>query len=225
MGDAGWAMEGAVGSEFKVDATYLSPHVNMASRMMSACKQFGVTILLSQAIEELFSEECRQKLRHIDTVTVKGSAIKQKIFTYDARELGVDFFLFGHKDEEADIESELYSPQIWETDQDVTSMRQHVSDEFMQVFDSGRNLYLAGKWEEAIEQLKRADNIMIETVISGGYIAYDADEFEYMVTAEQKEELLKNIGDGPSRTLIAFMERRGGVAPINWDGYRPLTSK
>ena len=27
---AGWAIEGAVGSLQKVDATYLSPHVNMA---------------------------------------------------------------------------------------------------------------------------------------------------------------------------------------------------
>jgi class 3 adenylate cyclase len=28
---AGWAIEGAVGSLQKVDATYLSPHVNMAA--------------------------------------------------------------------------------------------------------------------------------------------------------------------------------------------------
>ena len=36
--DAGWAVEGAVGSEYKIDATYLSPHVNMASRMASAVR-------------------------------------------------------------------------------------------------------------------------------------------------------------------------------------------
>ena len=30
---AGWAIEGAVGSIHKVDATYLSPHVNMAARL------------------------------------------------------------------------------------------------------------------------------------------------------------------------------------------------
>jgi class 3 adenylate cyclase len=30
---AGWAIEGAVGSTYKVDATYLSPHVNMAARL------------------------------------------------------------------------------------------------------------------------------------------------------------------------------------------------
>ena len=70
---AGWAVKGAVGSSYKIDATYLSPTVNMASRMMSACKQYRLAILLSQAVEELLSKECRSKLRHVDTVYVKGS--------------------------------------------------------------------------------------------------------------------------------------------------------
>ena len=29
----GWAIEGAIGSQFKIDASYLSPNVNMASRL------------------------------------------------------------------------------------------------------------------------------------------------------------------------------------------------
>merc|ERR1719424_808140 len=37
---AGWAVEGALGSEFKIDATYLSPDVNLASRLESANYQF-----------------------------------------------------------------------------------------------------------------------------------------------------------------------------------------
>ena len=34
----GWAIEGAIGSEFKIDASYLSPNVNMASRLEAATK-------------------------------------------------------------------------------------------------------------------------------------------------------------------------------------------
>jgi len=34
----GWAIEGAIGSDFKIDASYLSPHVNMASRLEAATK-------------------------------------------------------------------------------------------------------------------------------------------------------------------------------------------
>ena len=36
------------GSEYKVDASYLSPNVNMASRLEAATKQYGVPLLLSQ---------------------------------------------------------------------------------------------------------------------------------------------------------------------------------
>jgi class 3 adenylate cyclase len=44
---SGWAIEGAIGSFYKIDASYLSPNVNMASRLEAATKQFGVPLLLS----------------------------------------------------------------------------------------------------------------------------------------------------------------------------------
>lgn len=47
----GWAIEGAIGSEYKIDASYLSPNVNMASRLEAATKQFGTTILLSEVCD------------------------------------------------------------------------------------------------------------------------------------------------------------------------------
>jgi len=34
----GWGIEGAIGSHFKIDASYLSPEVNMASRLEGATK-------------------------------------------------------------------------------------------------------------------------------------------------------------------------------------------
>lgn len=50
---AGWAIEGAVGSLQKVDATYLSPHVNMAARMEAASRQFGLAILMTERFFEV----------------------------------------------------------------------------------------------------------------------------------------------------------------------------
>ena len=50
---AGWAIEGAVGSSQKVDATYLSPHVNMAARMEAASRQFNVAILMTEKFFEV----------------------------------------------------------------------------------------------------------------------------------------------------------------------------
>ena len=228
--DAGWAVEGAVGSEYKIDATYLSPHVNMASRMMSATKQYGVTILLSKAVEELLSRTCRKKLRHLDTVYVKGSKVKQDIFTYDARHKGVDFFLMERTPEQSDVDAESYTHNIWEHDQDLRAMRQHVSDEFMELFNLAVKQYLAGEWKEAYKNFELADNTMIETVLQDGYLELDLDELEGRIfnkddTCEDIERVRQELGDGASRVLMAYMERRNLTPPADWNAVRQLYSK
>mmetsp|Transcript_3670 Transcript_3670/g.4918 ORF Transcript_3670/g.4918 Transcript_3670/m.4918 type:complete len:841 (+) Transcript_3670:546-3068(+) len=79
----GWAIEGAIGSEYKVDASYLSPNVNMAARLEAATKQFGTPLLLSQDFVSIMSAPTREKCRKIDRVTVKGSTQPMGLFTYD----------------------------------------------------------------------------------------------------------------------------------------------
>jgi len=229
--DAGWAVEGAVGSEYKIDATYLSPYVNMASRMMSACKQYGLTILMSQSVEELLSEPAREKLRHIDTVFVKGSTAKQRIFTYDSRYKGLNFFLYEKSPELEDFDSSNYTPDIWNTDQDLLNMRKHINPEFEELYATGRDMYLIGSnWPRAIEILKEANRIMLENVVEEGmYESEDSSWVEQMLDSSiQNSQILRlrqSLGDGPCQSLISFMEKEGGVAPVNWKRVRHLTSK
>merc|ERR1719447_1214748 len=64
----GWAIEGAIGSEFKIDASYLSPNVNVASRLEAATEQLGVWILISHFMINLCSPEFAQLCRLIDHV-------------------------------------------------------------------------------------------------------------------------------------------------------------
>mmetsp|Transcript_3027 Transcript_3027/g.6747 ORF Transcript_3027/g.6747 Transcript_3027/m.6747 type:complete len:703 (+) Transcript_3027:449-2557(+) len=226
--DAGWAVEGAVGSSYKIDATYLSPHVNMASRMCSATKQYGVYFLLSQAVQRLLSENAQEKLRHVDTVTVKGSSVQQKIFTYDAQ-VREDFFLYSRSASQADMDADRYSPAIWNIDQDLLAMRNHICDEFMDAFNRGRDEYLAGNWPEAIDWLKSADKIMYERALDEGYSTeiYN-EEFKSLANWDDNDDAAEQriiLGDGPCQRLIAYMKELGGVAPSGWKGYRPLTSK
>ena len=231
--DAGWAVEGAVGSEYKIDATYLSPHVNMASRMMSASKQYDSTILLSKAVEKLLSKNCRKKLRHLDTVYVKGSHIKQSIYTYDARFRGVDFFLLERTPKQADKEAENCTSSIWNRDQDVLAMRQHITQDFLDTYHFAVKQYLGGKWSEAYKTFKKADNIMIRTVVEEGYIEIidmDQDDLERRIYDEddQREDIVKirrEFGDGACRTLMNYIERRNFSAPDDWDAVRQLFSK
>jgi hypothetical protein len=228
--DAGWAVEGAVGSEYKIDATYLSPHVNMASRMMSATKQYGVTVLLSKSVEKLLSKNCRKKLRHLDTVYVKGSKVKQNIFTYDARFQGVDFFLLERTPEQADLESELYTPNIWDQDQDLRAMRQHVCDAFMETYHLAVKQYLGGDWAEAYMNFQAADSIMIEKVLEDGFLEIDLDEMESRIfdrddMEEDVVRLRNELGDGACRTLMNYIKRRNLTPPSDWDAVRQLFSK
>lgn len=79
----GWAIEGAIGSVYKIDASYLSPNVNMASRLEAATKQFGVNFLISESLYDLLTPELQNYCRNIDRVTVKGSNKPLKLYTVD----------------------------------------------------------------------------------------------------------------------------------------------
>jgi class 3 adenylate cyclase len=79
----GWAIEGAIGSEYKIDASYLSPNVNMASRLEAATKQFGVDFLISEDLYELLTTDMKSFFRNIDRVTVKGSEKPIRLYTID----------------------------------------------------------------------------------------------------------------------------------------------
>ena len=79
----GWAVEGAIGSTIKIDASYLSPHVNLASRLEAATKQYGVPILMSGDFHALLSPPVQQRCRMLDRVTVKGSLEPISVFTWD----------------------------------------------------------------------------------------------------------------------------------------------
>jgi hypothetical protein len=196
--------------------------------MMGACKQYGVTLMLSQAVQELMSDVARTKLRHLDTITVKGSSIKQRIYTYDARSKGVDFFLFNRTEDQADFDADRYAPQIWNADQDLRAMRQHVTDEFLEAFAVGRKAYLSGDWPLAIKRLERANEIMVEAALEEGYLEDEFDALQLRAGEDARaaaEELKLQNGDGPSLFLINFMKQHGGVAPKGWDGWHPLTRK
>ena len=79
----GFGIEGSIGSAYKIDASYLSPNVNMASRLEAATKQFGVPLLISGGLVEVMTPKCIKECRKIDRVTVKGSTQPIDLYTCD----------------------------------------------------------------------------------------------------------------------------------------------
>jgi len=85
----GWAIEGAIGSFYKIDASYLSPNVNMASRLEGATKLFGVPLLVSGDLYENMTTMAKSFMRKIDRVAVKGSRKPVDLYTCDLDESGL----------------------------------------------------------------------------------------------------------------------------------------
>jgi class 3 adenylate cyclase len=79
----GWSIEGAIGSNYKIDASYLSPNVNMSSRLEGATKQYGVPILITGELYDIFTPRTQFYCRQVDAVTMKGATEVYKLYTCD----------------------------------------------------------------------------------------------------------------------------------------------
>lgn len=158
----GWAIEGAIGSAFKIDASYLSPNVNLASRLEAATKQFGVHILVSDALVNICSRQTKKIFRKIDRVTVKGSRQPIELYTVDidlknleiyneADESFTDLkqarayaYLKREKLNEA-IKKKNYSVyRLFQDDKDLRNMRKSINKAFTNSFSLALEDYISG---------------------------------------------------------------------------------
>ena len=64
----GWTIEGVVGSDYKIDASYMSPHLNVTQRIEQLTGIYDMQILLTEALYTLMSLKARNTLRKIDVI-------------------------------------------------------------------------------------------------------------------------------------------------------------
>jgi len=86
----GWAIEGAIGSSKKIDASYISPHVNMSETLESSTKEYGVSLLMSEPFYNLLSPEAAADCRRVDFLDMDKSGKASGLYTYDV-DLNVGF--------------------------------------------------------------------------------------------------------------------------------------
>lgn len=210
----GWAIEGAIGSYFKIDASYLSPNVNMSSRIEMATKQYGVSILVSGELVPILSKDVRKLMREVDTVKVKGSDKPMKLHTIDVQvdeipEVTDRFKKLVMKEKKRMLDREKFV--LWESlkrramstiayirqDPDFTDLRKKYNKQFNANWREAYAAYIQGDWSTAHRLLKEG------------------------------QEMVPN--DGPTKTLLKVIERMcerpGYNAPKNWPGWRELTEK
>mmetsp|Transcript_36899 Transcript_36899/g.80940 ORF Transcript_36899/g.80940 Transcript_36899/m.80940 type:complete len:969 (+) Transcript_36899:192-3098(+) len=208
---SGWAIEGAVGTEFKIDASYLSPNVNIAESVEHATTIYGLSFIVSQAVVQLCTVEMARLCRHIDRVWCKGSKLPLDLFAVDLDYLAISVREVTDRvpwnprqrfkarqlleiQKKAKLEKDTDIAKAFHSCSLLSAMRRRYTEDeaFMQYFIMGFRNYSEGEWQVARVLLART---------------------RYMIGLE----------DGPSRALLAFMETPHNFqAPTGWEGVRDL---
>jgi len=216
---AGWAIEGAVGSEFKIDASYLSPNVSIAVQVEQATNIYTVPILITEQVKDLCCLDIAVKFRMIDRVVIRGSAEPTRLFCLDLDYMCLTVetdtrgrpatwnsrhrfkarqFLEAEKSRKLDPEVTTLS--MFEGNGMITQMRRRYSIEFLQLFNMGLQNYMEGEWQVAGRLLTETRRMLH---VGGSFSA-------------------QTVEDGPSSALLKFMEKTQFEAPRTWMGVHDL---
>lgn len=191
----GWAIEGAIGSYFKVDASYLSPHVNLASYLENLTKHYGVPLLISGSLHENLSSHVQKLCRKIDIIKIKGNSSYLTLFTADLNFSHLNSGKFvGRKKQiyrrkrkilKRRLElGEIDAGMLFDRSKEVQQMRNGVDLKFNEMFDEGFELYIKGSWEMAKDKLQECVRIKGD--------------------------------DGPCKAILMFMAEYGFCCPETW---------
>lgn len=141
------------------------------------------------------------KVRQIDYVTVKGSKRPMGLYTYDTTLDEIPEPIL--PDNPADFKSISYSNKEysdeWVQHPDLSSTWA-VDNEFLDKFAVGFNHYRQGNWSQAKTALEEC-------------------------RWARSQSNIKRIEDGPSVTLLEYMEQFEYCAPKDWPGFRELLEK
>jgi hypothetical protein len=212
---AGWAIEGAIGSEFKIDATYLSPDVNLAMGLELATKLYKSQILMSDTLFRNLSKGVREHTRWIDSVTLPGMKHATKVYTCDLRvnllEMEPIYATEFHKVHTLKSEQKMRMRRelrrrmyqkpttiigtLLRDDKDFQTMRKGYTANFFRIFSKAILNYECGEWEVAKEALAKSNQV---------------------------HRVAIGLEDGPGTSLYQFMEAHNFIVPRKWEGSRDI---
>jgi len=144
----GWAIEGAIGSHFKIDATYMSPHVEMSDRLEAGSKIFGVPINISHWLYALLSPAARKFLRPLDRILVEGCPSPMTVYTYDVTNFPKDFAIAKVGADGAQLAVDFAS------DPQFKDLQRDLHPAFIGNARNAVKAYLSGDWQEAKRTLE-----------------------------------------------------------------------
>jgi len=193
----GWAIEGPIGSDFKVDASYLSPHVNITMTLESSTKIYGVILLMSEKFYMMLSVRTKERIRKVDIVHL-GSG-PQGLFTFPLNDEHVllnppnthicgEVIKSTNSDVQLDNLEEEGAEYLFIVDQDVACLQKKLPEQVYSYFREAQTHWVTGDWQKAHQFCNHALEI--------------------------------DPHDGPSQAMVKFMARTNYEPPPEWPGYR-----
>jgi len=206
----GWSIEGAIGSTFKIDASYLSPHVNMASKLEEKTKDYGAQLILSGPFVKHMSEESRKYIRPIDrikfnegeepiriyTIDMDMSVIKIEETPQDGEKEVVRFEKVGKRIKRLEYYKDVVIKKTFKAwddfvmkDDNFLNTRKKYKANFFEQYSKAFELYITGEWGRAKEEFEQAVKVLGDK-------------------------------DGPSGCLLEYMEKDYNYKATDWHGYK-----
>ena len=209
----GWAIEGSLGSEYKIDASYLSPFVNLSMRLEGATKEYGIPLLISDAVRDTCSLGFQELLRKVDSCSLLGSPPKVDLYSLDGyygdlqlapknkstKPVGLERKRqsFNKRQQKkamirSIISGDIKAIELFQRSKDLQSIRAPFKPKFFEIWEDALELFQAGNWAEAKPLLSKTLTFVPQ------------------------------LEDGPSRSLIKTIDSHDGHSPSDWNGLRKL---
>lgn len=242
----GWAVEGAIGSDKKIDASYISPHVNWAEFLESSTKTYDVPILLSEPFLKLLSPNVTKYCRRIDVIKKSATDEVVTLYTYDTNlDIEVEKEKIVHHplpDERSQRRTQLLNRRItgstFSTRISGTSEhRDYKLESMIKSSNQKSNIRPVGEppeiilppftvqvWEEDEDMLHLREHFTADmrSLWDKGFDAYISGDWNTAMKHFQNVLLMSGYKDGPSIHLLNLINEHSCRPPKDWSGFRVL---
>ena len=196
----GWAVEGVIGSDLKIDPAYLSSDIQLAVEITSANQFYNSQLLMTEHIYGILSVKAKSRCRRIDNVYVQLQKDPFGVYTFDmtnevvpmpeVHSIGALIKLT----ELASVNVESFEHQgvdyVFTLDSDLVLLQRGFTHSFYSEFRNAYAAYVGGDWGECLTMLANC--------------------------------LTQRSEDGPTLALKSLIEEQKGKPPEDWPGCRPL---
>ena len=227
---SGWAIEGAIGSVRKIDASYLSPHIQTTEYLESSTKAYGVPLLISEPFFEKLSEEAQSYCRQVDRIRKDDREEPMSIYTYDS-DIYIDWDENVRRKtattgtgapRRASVRGTLLPANI------VLDLERAELERATKAATKDENpvivvpKYTTDVWETDADLVKLRHQVSDSTrqLWKTGMAAYVAGDWPKAKEVFLQTKELAGGSDGPSIFLLELIDANKGKAPASWPGYR-----